>query len=327
MVQTPYLAKAVPGFKSSSVDPLVLRFRPCAIRTHRRRWPIVIEKTLRIPWSGSRSASNNHACRIALGALVWILAVWMVPEARSQLTTYNVSAFAPGSPATDAGAQAAFLNAVASAGYSTFFEGFTSSPWNAARSSITEGESVAASIQSQGITWCSSAGDFITTSAANSGVTPWHLYSVGGTPEEALHAVPATLIGESVRPLYGIGVWVGGGPPLKGKLNVILDDARVAAFQQNIGYDSNVPPEPIKETIRLDSTKQFFGVLDPQGFTKFQLLETEGVLSDQVLMWTADVTFAYVPEPRSVSGVALGLVGIAGIRLRRAGKIGKDRKG
>ena len=139
-------------------------------------------------------------------------------------------------------------------------------------------------------------GDYITTADANYGVTPWQHYSKGGSPQETLHAVPATIIGESERTLYGIGFWASGGPPLKGKLHVILDDTTDLKFERITGYEGN-PPEPIKETIRLTSGKQFFGVVAPEGFTRFQLLEVEGVLEDQVLMWAADFTFAAITDP------------------------------
>ena len=207
-----------------------------------------------------------------------------------------------GDPLDDAAAQQAYFDAIAAGGYVSFFEGFTASPWDDARSTISGGTHVAVSVDSQGITWRSSDGDYITTADASSGVTPWHIYSKGGSPEESLHAVPATLIGESSSTLYGIGMWVSGGPPDKGVLHVILDDTLDLKFQRITGYDNNVPPEPIKETMRLSSAKQFYGVLAPDGFTKFQLLEVEGTLTDQVLMWAADFTFAEAPTPGDADG-------------------------
>lgn len=235
-------------------------------------------------------------------------------------TVFNVAAFAPDDPDTDAAAQQAYLDAVDAAGYAALFEGFTDAPWDAARSTVVGGQHVATSITNQGITWHSSVGDFITTSDASSGVTPWHIYSKGGSPQEQLHAVPATIIGESAQPLYGIGMWVSGGPPAKGKLHLIIDDATTFKFERITGYQNGDPQEPIKETIRLQSGKQFFGVIVPAGFTKFQLLETEGVLEDQVLMWGADFTFAATPVPEPDASVLLAAamaIVLAGFLLRR----------
>ena len=63
-------------------------------------------------------------------------------------------------------------------------------------------------------------------------------------------------------------------------------------FQRVTGFENGDPEEPIKETIRLDSAKQLFGAVVPQGFNTFRLLEVEGVLEDQKLMWAADFTLA-----------------------------------
>lgn len=249
-----------------------------------------------------------------------------LPGLQGQITRFNVSAFAPGNPASDAEAQAAYLQLLAAEGYDRFFEGFEGAAWDTARSTIVGGTHIAASIESQGITWRSSEGDFITTSDANSGVSPWHIYSKGGSPQEQFHAVPATIIGESSTMLYGMGFWVSGGPPGKGKLNLILNDTTVLKFQAVTGFDDNDPPEPLKETSRLTSAKQFYGVVVPEGFNKFQLLELDGVIEDQVLMWAADFTFAVdmndpraavVPEPRGLAFTAVALLGFGFWRFTR----------
>jgi len=216
-------------------------------------------------------------------------------QADGEISRFNRFAIDPSTPADDQAAQEAYLNAAIAGGYSTFFEGFTGSMWNGARSTIVGGPHLATSIVSKDITWRSSDGDYITTADSAYGVTKWNLYSKGGSPQEQLHAVPATIIGQSSTTLYGIGMWVSGGPPNKGKLHLILDDTYDLKFQQIIGYDPGEPPdppEPIKETLRLSSGKQFFGAIVPQGFTKFQLLEVSGTLEDQALMWASDFVFA-----------------------------------
>ena len=242
---------------------------------------------------------------LIVGALT---AVICQSQAIAEISTFNKFALDPATPVDDQAAQDAYLTAAIAGGYSTFFEGFSGSMWDAARSTIVGGPHVATSIVSKDITWQSSDGDYITTADSAYGVTEWNLYSKGGSPQEGLHAVPATIIGQSATTLYGIGMWVSGGPPVKGKLHLIIDDTYDLKFQQITGYDPGEPPdppEPIKETLRLTSGKQFFGAIVPQGFTKFQLLEVSGVLEDQVLMWASDFIFAG-PWTPTVPGDANG---------------------
>jgi hypothetical protein len=225
--------------------------------------------------------------------LVVTISVSYLFEATGEIITFNAEAFAPGDPVDDQAAQTAYLNAVAAAGYSTFSEGFIGSQWDSVRSPVT-----ATSVVSRGINWHSSDGDFITT-VIDSDVaeTRYQIYSKG-TAFGGLHAVPATIIGESNTMLYGIGMWVDASAP-KGKLHVVLDDTIDLKFRRVIGYDENPPdpPEPTKETVRLTHAKQFFGVLAPQGFMKFQLIEVGGTLEDAILMWATDFTFAVQIAP------------------------------
>jgi len=118
----------------------------------------------------------------------------------------------------------------------------------------------------------------------------------GHDPASGLHPVPNTLIGESATTLYGVGFWADG-TGTKGKIKVVLDDAVEVKFQRITGYDHNPPdpPEPIKETVRLTYTKEFYGVYAPDGFTRFQLLEFAGEFDEVVLMWMRTFTFAYLP--------------------------------
>ncbi len=235
---------------------------------------------------------------LSLGVLVAI-----VQPVRGDVTKFNEWALSPGDPVDSTAAGAAYLSALSGAGYTTFTEGFTSSAFDPGRSPLW-----ADTLTNQAITWHSSAGDHLSLSDAGGGASPWLIYSKGGSPQESLHAVPATIFGESTRTLYGIGMWVNGN---KGKMHLILDDTLDLKFVRIVGYDTNDPPEPFKETIGLSNTPQFFGVMVPDGFTKFQLLEVDGTLEDQALMWASNFTFA-TPEP-----AALGVLAIGGFLLLR----------
>ena len=246
----------------------------------------------------SAQSGPRYALRISFAAILMMSVVAAFPQpADGEVTFFNESANSPGDPASSAAAEAAYLAAIPGAGYAAFTEGFSASAFDPGRIY----PSTAVSLTNQGITWHSSAGDYLGLSDAGSGVSPWLIYSKGGSPEES-HAVPATIFGESTRTLYGIGMWVNGN---KGKLHLILDDGAPMKFVMILGYDDNEPPEPIKSTIGLSNTPQFFGVIVPDGFTKFQLLEIDGTLEDQALMWASNFTFA-VPEPATIGVLAFG---------------------
>jgi len=205
--------------------------------------------------------------------------------------TYNAHAFSTNDPIDSVAAETVFLDAVATGGFSTFTEDFEAPVWNTTRS-----PSFAANIVNHGIDWHSSAGNHITTlgdSDSFEDPPPFMIWANN-------HPVPNTLIGESTTRLYGIGFWADG-TGTKGKIKVILDDAVEVKFQRVIGYTQVPPdpPEPEKETVRLDYSKEFFGVYAPDGFNRFQLLEFAGEFDEVVLMWMRTFTFAYLPAART----------------------------
>lgn len=205
--------------------------------------------------------------------------------------TYNAHAFSTNDPIDSVAAETVFLDAVTTGGFSTFTEDFEAPAWNTTRS-----PSFAANIVNHGIDWHSSAGNHITTlgdSDSFEDPPPFMIWAHN-------HPVPNTLIGESTTRLYGIGFWADG-TGTKGKIKVILDDAVEVKFQRIIGYTQVPPdpPEPEKETVRLDYSKEFFGVYAPDGFNKFQLLEFAGEFDEVVLMWMRTFTFAYLPAART----------------------------
>ena len=72
-------------------------------------------------------------------AIFCVVVVAVDTDAVGEIVRYNVSAFSPDDPTSDEAAQTAYLDAVCAGGYSTFFEGFSGSAWDTARSSIGGG--------------------------------------------------------------------------------------------------------------------------------------------------------------------------------------------
>jgi hypothetical protein len=205
--------------------------------------------------------------------------------------TFNTQSVSTNIPINSVAAETAFFNAATADGKKIFHEDFEGALWSETRSPDSE-----SSVVSHGITWHSSPGNGLRTvgdSDSYDNPPPYMIYATD-------HPVPNTLTGESTNTLYGIGFWADG-TGTKGKIKVIFDDSAVAVFKRIIGYtvEPPDPPEPVKETVRLTYSKEFFGVYFPDGFNKFQLLEYAGEFDEVVLMWMRTFSFAYLPPERS----------------------------
>ena len=218
--------------------------------------------------------------------------------------TFNPHAFSTNDPVDSMAAEAAFLTAVAAGGFATFSEDFDDPVWE-----VTRSPNSAELVTSHGITWHSSAGDRMkTTEDSDSYEVPPPYMIYAHDPASGLHPAPNTLMGESATTLHGIGFWADG-TGTKGKIQAFLDDVVTQKFQRIVGYEHNPPdpPEPIKETVRLAYTKEFYGVYAQDGFSKFQLLEFAGEPDEIILMWMRTFTFAYRPP---VSKEDIHIIGV-----------------
>jgi hypothetical protein len=84
-------------------------------------------------------------------------------------------------------------------------------------------------------------------------------------------------------------------------INFILDGNDL----NPIGFDG-VPP------FSGSSNHLFFGVIDTDGFTQFEVREIEGTIGDEELIWADDFTIAVPFAPAVPSLVGAGLVALAG---------------
>ena len=148
---------------------------------------------------------------------------------------------------------------------SSFGEDFENeAAWGAVRSAGTT-INAAATITHQGITW--SSPDRISTSLG-AGKTGYGLFAHE-------HQIPDRLAGESSELLLGIGFWARSNTP-PAKLHLVLDGGLTVDFN-----DTTLSTTPI-----------FYGVIVPEGFTRFELVEQEGTLGDAKLFSADSFTFA-----------------------------------
>ena len=159
--------------------------------------------------------------------------------------------------------EGAYLAALAAAGRGAFSEGFEGAPWEGVRSTIAGGTSTAPSVKSQGITWTASAG--VTTNDLGPRSGTWRGYDhPGGAPDR--------LGGTSAARLYGVGGWF--------TTNILPSSLRV--------FVGGVSPD--NATLALSTGYQFLGVVDPAGFTAFELVG-DGAPGDEKHWFADDFTF------------------------------------
>jgi len=181
--------------------------------------------------------------------------------------------------------EATYLNDLAAAGYSSFSEGFENDAvWNNVRSPDT-----AQRVNSQNITWTSNHDltNDITTGNGAAVTGNWGMYDplhgvATGTELECDMDTPPVkclyhdgisgTLAASGKTLYGIGGWISG--TSGAKLEFILD-------QISEGQSGPVSALP-----------KFFGIIKTEGFSTFELRETEGKIGDQKNIFADDFTFA-----------------------------------
>jgi hypothetical protein len=174
--------------------------------------------------------------------------------------------------------ETAFLNALGAQGYTGIQEGFEDDGvWGSVRSGVS-GQNTAPSVSNLGITWVSSSpNNEVTTSqgAAHSG--NWGFYSLPHGDYE--NGITDGWRGTGDQPLVAIGGWVDTNTPVAG-IAIFLD-----------GDEQN--PADFGDANALGGQPQFFGVIQPVGFSVFDFRETEGTIGDQKFIFGDDFTVAF----------------------------------
>jgi len=212
--------------------------------------------------------------------------------------------------------EASYLAAVGAGGYVASSEGFEDgATWETSRSpgSVTD-------VTSLGILWDSNfAANDLSTSGGAARTGGWGAFSSPhGDPtrltDTATCDVDAPppgclmhdgLMGTSVGAgtLFGVGVWISG--TAGGQIIMLLDNNQV-------GFGG---------VLLAGGGHQFFGVVDPAGFSTFEIRETEGKTGNEKFIFADDFRIAVVPESNSLALLSLGLVaiGLRKLRTRPAG--------
>ncbi|MEZ6094371.1 MAG: hypothetical protein R3C03_09050 [Pirellulaceae bacterium] len=207
--------------------------------------------------------------------------------------------------------QGTYQSTLTTLGYSSFNEGFENEAvWGSVRTTIAGGSHTAPSITSKGITWEStvSIGEVTTSNgAARSG--NWGFYS---SPHVNLPTEGDGYRGTSSQTLFGVGGYIRTNTPPAG-IAMWIDKGLVTEQQIDFG-GANV----------FSSGYNFFGVINTDGFTNFQIQETEFDIDEAKYLFSDDFRFAVVsvPEPNSVW--LIGIFGVVAVvtNFRRRTKTG-----
>ena len=170
----------------------------------------------------------------------------------------------------------AFLSALSGMGVPAVHEGFEDDAvWGGVRSTVVGGSMTAPSVSNLGITWTSnSVNNAVTTSngAAKSG--QWGFYSL--PHGDYANGITDGILGTGDQPLVAIGGWVRTNTPFA-KMDLELDGVPV-------GFGA---------AAALGTQYEFFGAIDPNGFSQFHFVEQEGTIGDQKFVFFDDFTFGF----------------------------------
>jgi len=188
-----------------------------------------------------------------------------------------------------------YLNDLSGLGYAHLQETFDDSlTWGSVRSPAT-----APSVFSPGIIWSANNSNSGVSTSTGPARTGWAFFSsphgdyASGTGCDVPGGCGDGFIGTSDETLFGVGGWISG--TVGADIDFILD-----------GDDLNPITFDGAPAFTGSSGHLFFGVIDTDGFTHFEVRELEGTIGDQKLIWIDDVIIG-VPEPstRMLSSVAM----------------------
>lgn len=200
--------------------------------------------------------------------------------------------------------ETSYLSALSAGGYGPLVEGFEGAAWDGVRTTIG-GVQSAPSVTSQGITWTST--DEVTTSSGAARSGNWGGYDQpGGDPD--------ILFGQSAFTLYGIGGWFRTNTPT----------TNIQLYLGGVMIDNG--------SLTLGTAYSFIGIIEPAGFTTFEIRDTEAVPEDQKHWFSDDYTFAVAPASNIPAASAwtfamlILLVITAGTIVLRNGVEGKSER-
>ena len=173
--------------------------------------------------------------------------------------------------------QPSFMNDLTALGYITVHEGFEDDvAWGHVRTTIVGGTFTAPSVTNLGITWAANNTNGEVTTGDGPALTgAWGFFCL--PHGDFVNGITDGFVGTSSDTLYGIGGWIETNTP-PAQLALVLDGKEL----QLIDF-GDVP---------LETRHKFFGVIDTEGFTKFEYRETEGQIDDQKFIFADDFTFA-----------------------------------
>jgi len=157
--------------------------------------------------------------------------------------------------------ETAYLDALNASNFEPLVEDFDGADWDAVHDASAD------SVVAKGITW--TATDQVATGQGPA-ISGWAVYdNPGGDPD--------ILYGSSVSRLYGLGGWFKTSTPTTSVQiyldNVAVPDAHIVVGTQHV----------------------FLGVIDPDGFTTFEIRDTEGAPGDEKHWFMDNVTFGQLP--------------------------------
>jgi hypothetical protein len=199
---------------------------------------------------------------------------------------------------------AVFVDELAALGCSPIHEGFEDDgAWAAARHPLT-----ATSVTSQGMLWTANNPDSGVTTGPGPVRTgqygfftlPHGNYATGVDCHIAGNCTDGW-IGTAATGLCGVGGWLEGN---YGKIELFIDGDRMNPI--SFGANSGVTYQ-----------HKFFGVILPDGFTSFEVHETEGKAEDQKIIFADDFWYGFLPAGLTLS--ARRAPGLGDVTLRWLG--------
>ncbi|MCA9412747.1 MAG: hypothetical protein KC944_16150 [Candidatus Omnitrophica bacterium] len=194
-----------------------------------------------------------------------------------------------------------FLSDLAVLGLSPVHEGFEDdAAWGGVRSSIVGGNSAASSVSNHGITWtANNLSSQVTTGSGAARTGEWGLYSTPHgsytRPDPGSNCLNPGECGDGIRAridsgeFYAAGGWFRTNTPFA-ELGMFIEQYPDNAI--DFGETCDNQGENCSANDVLGTQLQFFGVIDPEGFTQFEFRELEGTAEDAKFIFADDFYLA-----------------------------------